>query len=175
VTDIAPELIIEERLCRVDELDLEPVVFKLMHREDGEPVLDLPRADQDAALYRCFWKLCVLYPHTTIVPTRRIDRVWHTHILDTVRYRADCDRVFGRFMDHFPYAGLRGEDDRRAWRADFATTRALFQKHFAVDIDAEAAASVCRNHGDGSECCFGPARPPALHSRPRPARGGIVA
>jgi hypothetical protein len=173
VTVINEDLIIEERLCRVDELDLEPIVFKLMHPEPGESGLSLERADRDVALYRCFWQLCVLYPNTTIVPTRELDHVWHTHMLDTARYRADCDRVFGRFLDHFPYAGLRGEDDRRAWRADFAQTRALFQEHFGVEISAQPAASACSNHGDGSDCCVGCVRPPSVDFRPRPFRSVV--
>ena len=74
-----------ERLCRVDELDLEPIVYKLVCPEPGETSLSLVRTDQDVTLYRCFLKLCVLYPGTTIVPTRQLDRVWHTHMLDTAK------------------------------------------------------------------------------------------
>src|SRR6266702_5226608 len=139
----------EERLRRVAALDLEPIVYKLMHPEPGETGLTLASADQDVSLYRCFLKLSVLHPDATIVPTRQLDHVWHTHMLDTAKYRADCDHVYGRFMDHFPYAGLRGEADRRAWRDDFATTRRLFRDHFGVDIGTEPAASACRAHVDG--------------------------
>ena len=84
--------------------------------------------------------------------------MWHTHLLDTAKYRADCDHLFGRFMDHFPYAGLRGEADRRAWRDDFTTTRRLFSDHFGVDIGTEPA-SACRNHVDGADCCVGCIKP----------------
>lgn len=152
---------------RVDVLDLEPIVYKLTHPEPGEPCLTLAQADADVALYRCFLKLCLLYPDLTVVPTRSIDHVWHTHMLDTSKYRADCDHVFGRFLDHFPYAGLRGEDDQRVWLAAFAQTRHLFRQHFGVEL-GELAASVCRIHDDGSDCCTEPAQSSA---RPRPQRG----
>jgi hypothetical protein len=33
-----------------------------------------------------------------------VDEMWHRHILDTAAYRADCDSLFGRFLDHFPYS-----------------------------------------------------------------------
>jgi len=161
----------EGRLSRVDALDLDPIIYKLMHPEPGETSLTLARADQDVALYRCFLKLCVLYPCAAIVPTRQLDRVWHTHMLDTAKYRADCDWVFGNFIDHFPYAGLRGEDDRRAWRDDFARTCGLFHEHFGVEIGAEPAASACRVHGDGSDCCVGCVKPAVAGTRPRPERG----
>lgn len=168
MTVVSREAATEDRVGRVDALDLEPIVYKLMHPEPGERALSIAEADQDVTLYRCFLKLCLLYPGATIVPTRRIDHVWHTHMLDTAKYRADCDEVFGHFMDHFPYAGLRGEEDRRAWREAFARTRRLFRKQFGADIDTEPAASACRNHGDGSDCCIGCVTP---HSdRPRPAR-----
>jgi hypothetical protein len=157
-----------ERLHRIDLLDLEPIVYKLMHPEPGETALGLPDADRDVALYRCFLKLCVLYPDATIVPTRQLDRVWHTHMLDTAKYRADCDRVFGQFMDHFPYAGLCGEDDSHTWRENFARTRRLFAEQFGVEIGTRPAASACRNHGDGSDCCVGCIKPSP--ARPRPER-----
>jgi hypothetical protein len=168
------ELIVEERLSRADDVDMDPVVFKLTHPEQGEASLSLARADQDVELYRCFLKLCVLYPGRTIVPTREIDHVWHTHLLDTAKYRDDCERIFGQFLDHFPYAGLRGEDDRRAWRDDFAQTQALFKEHFDVEIGTEPAASVCNNHGNGSECCVGCIKPHSVVRRPRPSRSMIV-
>jgi len=159
-----------ERLHRIDELDLEPVVYKLMHPEPGVAVLTLASADQSVALYRCFLKVSVMHPEASLVPSMAIDHAWHTHMLDTAKYRADCDLVFGYFMDHFPYAGLRGEDDRAAWREDFARTRQLFREHFGVEIGAEPAASVCRNHGDGSECCVGDVKRSPDDGRPRPVR-----
>lgn len=170
MTVITEELVIEERISRVDELDLEPIVYKLMHPEPDAAALAMADADRDVELYRCFWKLCVLYPATTIVPTLQIDRVWHAHILDTVQYRVDCERVFGGPLHHFPYAGLRGADDRQAWRADFARTCALFAEHFGVDVGTVPAGSACSNHGDGTDCCVGCVRPSATRGRPRPAR-----
>ena len=165
-----PEVSTEERLRRIDALDLEPIAYKLIHPEPGEMALSLAQADQAIALYRCFLKLCVLHPDTTIVPTRQLDRVWHAHMLDTAKYRADCDHLFGRFMDHFPYAGLRGEGDRLTWLADFAQTRCLFADHFGVEIGTQPAPSFCHNHGDGSDCCAGCIKTPAADVRPRPER-----
>lgn len=165
------EVTAEERPRRIDVLDLEPIVYKLMHPEPGERALILADADKTVALYRCFLKLCVLYPGMTIVPTREIDHVWHAHMLDTTRYRADCDHLFGGFMDHFPYAGMHGEADRLAWSADFARTRCLFQDHFGIEIGTRPAASACGNHGDGSQCLVGCIKPPG--ARPRPDRSAV--
>jgi hypothetical protein len=169
IANSRPEVSTEERLGRIDALDLEPIAFKLMHPEPGETALSLAEADQAIAFYRSFLKLCVLHPGR-IVPTRQLDRVWHTHVLDTAKYRVDCDHVFGHFMDHFPYAGLRGEDDRRAWRDDFARTRRLFAEYFGEEIGSQLAPSVCGNHGDGSDCCIGCVKTPTAGMRPRPER-----
>jgi hypothetical protein len=170
VTAMTSDPTSEDRLNRVDTLDLEPIVFKLKHPEPGELALSVIAAYADVSLYRCFLKLCVLYPGTTIVPTRRIDHVWHAHMLDTARYRADCDNVLGTFLDHYPYAGLRGEADRRAWRKDFARTRHLFREHFGVNIGGQPAASACNNHGDGSQCVVGCVKPPPPTRPALPAR-----
>ncbi len=116
---------------RIDALDLEPVVYKLVRPDPGEEGLSLDQADQGIELYRCFLKLCAQFPRTPIVPTRVIDRIWHAHMLDTAKYRADCQVVFGRFLDHFPYAGLRGEPDKLAGgeglRADSDLVPGLFR------------------------------------------------
>lgn len=175
MADATPDQVIQERLCRVDELDLDPVVFKLMHPGPGEPELSLAQADEAVGLYRCFLKLCVLYSGLAIVPTHQLDQVWHTHMLDTAKYRADCDRVFGRFLDHFPYAGLRGEGDRRAWRENFARTRGLFRDLFGVEIGTEPAASACSSHDGGADCCLGCIRPAVPGVRPRPVRSAVSA
>lgn len=174
MTTTVLDSVTDERLRCIDILDLEPVVFKLMHPEPGHMALSLAEADRDVALYRCFLKLCVLYPGVPLVPTTRLDQVWHAHVLDTAKYRVDCEAVFGGFMDHFPYAGLRGEEDRRAWQADFAATRRLFEEHFGIDLGGDPAASACRNHGDGSDCCVGCVKPGEPDARPRPDRARLA-
>lgn len=35
-------------------------------------------------------------------PTVDVDEMWHTHILDTKKYAADCQRMFGGFLHHIP-------------------------------------------------------------------------
>ncbi|MOA60813.1 hypothetical protein D3C78_1858020 [compost metagenome] len=38
--------------------------------------------------------------------------------------------MFGRFIDHYPYFGIYGEDDYQNLKASFAHTVALYEKHF---------------------------------------------
>ena len=144
-----------ERLRRVDALDLGSITWRILHPDPGGVALRRGELRESVVLYRCFLKLCVLYPDAVLVPVRRIDRVWHAHLLDTVRYRADCEFALGRFLDHFPAFGLRGASDRSRWRDELARTVELFREHFAIDLGNPQVAGVCSNHGDGADCCVG--------------------
>ncbi len=37
-----------------------------------------------------------------ITPTGDVDAIWHEHILHTNKYAADCEKLFGSFLHHFP-------------------------------------------------------------------------
>lgn len=105
-----------------------------------------------ADLYRKFLVLNGMYPEQAIVPTPDIDAVWHAHMQDTAKYRLDCDYVFGAFLDHFPYVGLRGNDDARYLQSSFAKTRVLFAEVFGHDlcetaVDSSEEASSCVGNG----------------------------
>ncbi|MEO1401984.1 MAG: hypothetical protein AAFV72_12150 [Cyanobacteria bacterium J06635_1] len=118
-------------LERLSDIDFGPIAFKLMHPEGGDG-WTLERVTRAVELYRRFLFLNYLYDDRPIVPSREIDQVWHTHILDTAKYREDCDTLFGRFMDHWPYFGMRDADERQQLNDAFAETQALFEKHFGV-------------------------------------------
>jgi hypothetical protein len=134
----------EEAAKRIDGLDLEPIAYKLIHPEPGETGMTLAAADQAVAAYRCFLKLSAWYPEESVVPSRAIDEVWHTHILDTAKYAEDSETVFGYFLHHFPYFGMRGDADEEALHAAYARTCGLLQEHFgAGPLDAAAGASDC--------------------------------
>jgi hypothetical protein len=115
----------------LEQLDLEPIAFQLMHSGEGE--WTHLRTMQAIAQYRQFLYLIYLYPNRPLVPSQDIDRVWHHHILDTMKYSEDCQMLFGYFLHHFPYFGLRGESDQQNWQIAVEQTQALFQEHFGGD------------------------------------------
>jgi len=94
-------------------LDLEPVKVKLMHQESGEG-WSLDQVNAIEFEYRRFLYLMKRFPNEAAAPLLDVDTFWHYHILDTMKYAADCEAVFGYFLHHFPYIGLRGEDDLAA-------------------------------------------------------------
>jgi len=125
---------LDRKVQLIDGLDLEPIAFKLVHPEPGETGMSVEEADELVKKYRCFLKLCAMYPEESIVPSKEIDKVWHVHILDTAMYMADCDAIFGFVLHHFPYFGLRGEADLEMLHAKGAETRELYLRHFGEDM-----------------------------------------
>ncbi|RFP09737.1 hypothetical protein D0T25_29155 [Duganella sp. BJB488] len=97
----------------INALDLEPIKVKLMHKESGEG-WSLERANAIETEYRRFLFLMKQFPNEQTAPLVDVDTFWHYHILDTMKYAVDCEAVFGYFLHHFPYIGLRGEDDLEA-------------------------------------------------------------
>jgi len=144
----------------VDRIDLTMVKMKLCLPVDKEGKgWSQERADEAESQYRMFLKLCAMFPEVDVVPTGLIDEMWHQHILDTRAYAADCYAVFGKMLHHFPYFGLRGEEDAANLRRAFATTVALFSEHFGIDITkgvnvTKELSSKCNTGtgGGGSGC-----------------------
>ncbi|MDL2354286.1 MAG: hypothetical protein QFF03_03410 [Pseudomonadota bacterium] len=104
----------------IAELDLAPIKTKLMHKESGEG-WSLAQATGVELEYRRFLCLMKLFPHEQTAPRFDVDIFWHYHILDTMKYAVDCERIFGYFLHHFPYAGLL--DESNATERSLAGTR----------------------------------------------------
>ncbi len=117
-----------------ERLDLSGLRFKLAHPEDVVPPSQ-ERVDLMEAEYRKFLALRLAYPDADIVPCKLVDEMWHCHILDTRAYADDCGRIFGGFMHHFPYFGLRGEDDAQALTDAYADTLERYRDAFGEPPD----------------------------------------
>jgi hypothetical protein len=112
----------DEALALLDEvLDLSNIRMKLADPEEGKGY-DMARLDLLEGEYRKFLALHLAHPDSDIVPCKIVDEMWHQHILDTAAYREDCQALFGRFLDHFPYFGMRGEEDAQALNDAYAET-----------------------------------------------------
>lgn len=113
----------------IEALDLEPIKVKLMHKESGEG-WTLAHANAVEREYRRFLYLMKTYPQEQAAPLVDVDTFWHYHILDTLKYAADCEAVFGHFLHHFPYIGLRGEDDLAAHERLGLRMQQLYEETF---------------------------------------------
>jgi hypothetical protein len=114
-----------EFLQRVEGIDLKPIAYQLKQLHWSREQIEVA-----IARYLAFLFLTNQYPKIPLVPTVEIDQVWHCHILDTSKYAADCQTLFNRFIDHFPYFGVRGACDRQSQLRAYALTQALMRNHF---------------------------------------------
>jgi hypothetical protein len=123
---------------------------RLKHKYSASPEAEMTAAQWDMGEleYRRFLTLKCLYPAVALVPSRVVDAIWHAHILDTRAYREDCHSVFGRFIDHYPYFGIYGEQDQQALKSAFSHTVALYEKHFGTYPGAENSGQAmrCKDH-----------------------------
>lgn len=130
-----------------ERLDLSNVRTKLADPEEGKGY-DREGLDLAESEYRKFLALHLMYPDEDIVPCKIVDDIWHQHILDTAAYRVDCDAIFGRFLDHFPYFGMRDEQDAQDLEDAYEETLARYEAAFGLTPDGvwriPEAASNCK-------------------------------
>lgn len=112
-------------LKKLQEVDLESIAAQLM--QSGWTHQQTSRAIKQ---YRMFLFLIYLHPNTQLVPTQEIDIVWHCHILNTRKYRKDCQMLFGRYIDHEPDSEFWDKVNSISLDTAFAHTQALFEQYF---------------------------------------------
>jgi hypothetical protein len=135
-------------LPNLDRLDLKTIVA----RAQAEQLWSDSQAREAELWYRRFLQLSrerARGPFYAIDETA--DHLWHAHILFTRKYRADCERFLGGYLDHTPATAVSNElsEERRA-RAE-----ALYKKAFG---DAPPFLKVP---------CYVPPTPPGPPGRPR--------
>ena len=128
-----PEQIVEA----VFALDLDPIKFKLMDADEGYG-WTRAEADRHELEYKRFLALVAKFPEEAIVPDKDVDKFWHAHILDTMKYAEDCHNVFGYFLHHFPYFGMRDEEDAANLAKASGRTQELYRQEFGAGKQADA-------------------------------------
>lgn len=90
---------------RLQQIDWRPIAFKLTDRTHGLG-WSIERATRALQGYLQFLRAIDQHPTAALVPSQDVDEVWHCHLLDTHKYAADCQWLFGRFIHHNPYLGM---------------------------------------------------------------------
>ena len=129
---------VERVIAAIEALDLDPIKLKLMDPEEGQG-WSREYVDRMELAYRRFLTLLVTHPEVTLAPCKDVDKFWHGHILDTLKYAEDCDEVFGRFLHHFPYFGMRGPEDAANLAKAAENTRRLYRQEFGTTQTGSAA------------------------------------
>lgn len=119
-------------LARVNQIDFTLLKQKMIEEQNWT----FEFCEEVESLYRRFLALNARYPDQKICPTGPIDAFWHAHILDTRAYMRDCEHIFGEYLHHFPYFGMRGPGDRAALENAFRESVELFITHFGIDPTA---------------------------------------
>jgi hypothetical protein len=139
-----PEPISKDRISflvgkRIDidiaSIDLEMVKMKLSEPKEGIG-WTRDQVEEAEIEYKRYLHLTRHYPYPTysIVPNKIMDTIWHYHILDTKAYHIDCDKVFGHYVHHYPYFGLRGEADAKDLHDAFLKTKEYYLQSFGEDL-----------------------------------------
>jgi hypothetical protein len=138
----------------INSIDFSMIKMKLMDEEEGKGWSE-QHCNQVENIYKRF--LCMIYLNTefSIVPTKEVDSFWHQHILDTRAYANDCQKIFGKFIHHFPYLGMRGEDDIKLLFDCFEETKKIYFNLFGEIYCQEATNCTkcsCRSTCGGGRC-----------------------
>lgn len=113
----------------IKNLDLSMVGHNMVVKNGWLP----SEVTQACELYKNFLFLKFKYPSEFLPPSEDIDEFWHNHILDTKKYRDDCQKIFGYYLDHDPNFDM-SESGILNLNKVFATTQDLHMKEFGVPI-----------------------------------------
>src|SRR5438876_7941914 len=131
---------LEPIMAAIRALDLESIKLRVMDPELGEG-WTREYAENIERAYRNQLTILMKHPEDVedIVVSKDVDEFWHTHILHTMKYTEDCERVFGTYLHHNPHVGERTQADieRKAVLAE--KTKRLYQQEFRT---ARAAGAV---------------------------------
>lgn len=118
---------LEEARNYIDAIDFSKIINKMVER-DGWLKSDALKV---CKLYRRYLYLRRKYSEAhRLPPTKEIDEFWHYHILETKKYRNDCQVIFGEYHDHYPYFGFDDVTDLDDLSEAFQTTQKLYGQEF---------------------------------------------
>lgn len=177
------DISIQQKVERIEELNLEPIMVKLMDDTEGES-WTLEQTLATEKWYKRFLILSLKYPDLSIVPNKQVDTFWHYHILDTMKYAEDCQNTFGYFLHHFPYFGMRSDEDAKNLKTAFSQTLNLMVEEFGEPLEnlselflAENQSAICNDEGGncrGSGCKDVNCGPNSNYERPTLASLSLV-
>lgn len=128
VDQAVPSLLDAKRY--IDSLDFSKIIDKMVKHQGWKLKHALKASEQ----YRHYLWLCRKYSDQQLPPSDDIDEFWHNHVLDTINYRQDCQHIFGKYLDHYPYFGIDDQSDASDLNQAFVDTRRLYQQEFGSPL-----------------------------------------
>ena len=155
-----------QRRQKIEALDLSAVAEAAVRRH----AWSAERAKCAENEYRKFLYLLMLGPTETLSPwSDDLDLFWHEHILHTSKYAADCQYLFGRFINHDPSISKRPIAEANAKRLTAWAYRNIFGRHPAKD---GASWLLPTTASLAAVDAMIPATKPTLFSKARDSAGG---
>src|SRR5262245_6859555 len=131
---------VHEVVAAIQALDLESIKLRAMDPELGEG-WTREHADSVEIGYKNYLTMLAKYQEDAedILLSKDGDEFWHTHILQTMKYAADCEKVFGNFLHHDPHVGERTAAVHQRREVCAEKTRRLYEREFGKAQMQEAA------------------------------------
>ncbi|MES2615220.1 MAG: hypothetical protein V4591_07390 [Bdellovibrionota bacterium] len=123
---------LEEAKEYIYSLNFDRIINKMV--SDGWIKMD---AEKSFQMFKNFLFLQKKYPEfKSLVPSEDIDECWHNFILDSIAYVDMSEKLFGKYLHHYPYFGLddSGNKDSKILGDAFAATQDLYFKEFGERI-----------------------------------------
>jgi hypothetical protein len=136
----------QEVVAAIQALDLESVKIRAMDPELGEG-WTREYADSIEVAYKNYLTMLTKYPEDAedILLSEDVDEFWHTHILQTTKYAADCQKVFGNFLHHEPHVGEVTSEDIERRDAQAEKTRRLYELEYGAGQESAWAGDVIKS------------------------------
>lgn len=131
----------EQAVLYILAMDFSPIVTKLVNHMGWSK----SHALEVCTMYRRFLILHKKYGHEhTLPPSEDIDEFWHMHILDTKQYKVDCERIFGYYLEHYPYLGIDEKTNFKDLERAFNKTQELYAHEFGGDPILEVRGTLAK-------------------------------
>jgi hypothetical protein len=145
---------VEQVIAAIHALDLQPIKLRVMDPELGEG-WTREYAESIERAYRNYLTMLVKHPEDAedIVVSKEVDEFWHTHILHTMKYTGDCERVFGTYLHHNPDIGGRAPAEIERKAALVEKTRRLYEQEFGRAQDSRAVWSGISMNAENASLC----------------------
>ena len=90
---------LQEAKAYLESIDFSPIIERIKKEKKWHSKKIVKAVEE----YKKFLLLQKKYDgKQMLVPSLRIDEIWHAHILFTKQYHEDCQKLFGKYMHHQP-------------------------------------------------------------------------
>ena len=131
---------VQEVIAAIRALDLESVKLRVKDAEGWTREY----ADRIEIAYKTYLTMVVqCQDHAEdILLSEDVDEFWHTHILHTMKYTEDCERVFGKYLHHNPQVGKQAPADIERKVALTERAQRLYEREFEAGNAAMCSVAI---------------------------------